>query len=151
MLAVGRSLPGGDASNLHWIEGDVETADLAGPYGIVVAGAAIHWFDLTVALPLFAELLADGGCLVVLDGDGAVSPAWHADEFELMLEIGERRTGIRPEFQIKEPEQRVILEHPLFSSPQRRFVVLEPSKSVGRMPSKHLQHAPYSVTFRCLH
>jgi SAM-dependent methyltransferase len=58
MIAEGRALPGGDDPRLRWIVGSVEDAPLASPYGLITAGAAIHWFDEARAMPRFAAALA---------------------------------------------------------------------------------------------
>jgi SAM-dependent methyltransferase len=58
MIARGRALPGGDASNLRWIVARIEEAPLDPPYTLVVAGDSIHWFEWETALPLFARILA---------------------------------------------------------------------------------------------
>lgn len=42
MVDAGRRRPGGRRSNLRWIVGAAETADLGGPYALVTAGAALH-------------------------------------------------------------------------------------------------------------
>ena len=55
MLAQARALPGGDAANLTWIESPIETAALGPPYGLVVAGESVHWFDWERRFPRFAE------------------------------------------------------------------------------------------------
>jgi SAM-dependent methyltransferase len=66
MVAVGRTLPGGDAGNLRWLEGDVEDVELEPPYALVVAGESVHWFDWERALPRFARSLSPRGLLAIL-------------------------------------------------------------------------------------
>jgi SAM-dependent methyltransferase len=74
MLAQARMLTGGDADNLTWIEGRIETAELDPPYGLVVAGESIHWFDWELALPRFASVLTQGGVLAVVYRDWLRAP-----------------------------------------------------------------------------
>lgn len=74
MLAQARALPGGDAANLAWIESPIETATLRAPYGLVVAGESVHWFDWQLALPRFAEVLAPGGVLALAYRDWIRAP-----------------------------------------------------------------------------
>ena len=112
MLAAGRSLPGGDDPRIRWVHARVEDAVLAGPYGLIVAGASVHWFDLDLALPRLSEQLEAGGKLAMLDGDGAYRAAWQTDE--LFMELGERRTGTRPHIHTPSDEPSRILDHPLF-------------------------------------
>lgn len=67
MLDRARSLPGGDRPNIRWIESDVETAELAPPYGLITAAACLHWFDLNVVMPRFADLLSPDGYLAIVE------------------------------------------------------------------------------------
>lgn len=53
MVDAGRSAPGGDATNLRWIVGSAETAPLAPPYGLVVAGQSLAWMEWSIVLPRF--------------------------------------------------------------------------------------------------
>ena len=66
MVAAGRRLPGADAANLRWLEGDVEDVELEPPYALIVAGDSVHWFDWDHALPRFARILSPGGVLAVV-------------------------------------------------------------------------------------
>jgi SAM-dependent methyltransferase len=74
MIAVGRTLPGGDAPNLRRIVERVELAELEPPYSLVVAGDSIHWLDWPAALPLLASLLEPDGMLAIVHRD------WLRDE-----------------------------------------------------------------------
>lgn len=65
MIAEGRGLPGGDASNIRWQVARAEEAELDPPYALVVGGASLHWMRWHVVLPRFAEALVPGGKLVV--------------------------------------------------------------------------------------
>jgi len=42
------------------------------PYGLIVAASSIHWMALDRTLPRFADALAEGAMLAVLDGDAPV-------------------------------------------------------------------------------
>ncbi len=66
MIALGRSLPGGDHPNLRWILGPVETAELHPPYALITAGESAHWFDWDVTLPRFHDLLTPAGMLALV-------------------------------------------------------------------------------------
>jgi SAM-dependent methyltransferase len=124
MLAVGQSLAGGDDSRIRWIHAAVEDAALSGPYGLIVAGASVHWFDLDVALPQLAEQLEPGAIFARVDGDGAYDAPWEATEVELFMDLGERRTGRRPNLRPASTAPVRILEHPLFI--HQRTLSLEP-------------------------
>ena len=67
MIARARTLPGGDHPALTWLVSPIETAPLAGPYGLITAAACLHWFDLNAVMPKFAELLSPGGHLALVD------------------------------------------------------------------------------------
>lgn len=67
---------------VRWIVATFEDADVAGPYGLAVAGESIHWTDWTVSFPKLARVLADGAVLVLVG----------------LLEggVGEERPGSQP-------------------------------------------------------
>lgn len=73
MIALAKTLPGGDRPNLHWIHAPIETAPLSGSYALVVAAASLHWMDWERTLPRFAELLIPRGRLVLVD---EIQPAY---------------------------------------------------------------------------
>lgn len=66
MIALGRTLPGGDDPRLRWIEGYAEDAPLDPPYALITAAQSLHWMELAVVLPRFASALAPDGSLAVL-------------------------------------------------------------------------------------
>ena len=90
MLAQARLLPGGEAGNLTWIESPIETAGLHPPYGLVVAGESVHWFEWEVALPRLASVLAAGGVLALVYRDWIRAP-----------ELGERLRPIYDDYAAK--------------------------------------------------
>lgn len=69
MIAAGRALPGGDDPRITWIHGSAEDAPLAPPYGLIVAGASLHWMDPTIVLPRFRDALAPGARLAIVHND----------------------------------------------------------------------------------
>src|ERR1700682_5766825 len=74
MVAHGRALPGGDDPHIRWVEGRAEDAPLSPPYGLIVAGAALHWMELGVVLPRFRAALAPDARLAIVDTE-AVHPS----------------------------------------------------------------------------
>jgi trans-aconitate methyltransferase len=66
MMEEGKQLPNGDHPHLRWLYGRVEDVALDPPYGLVTAGASLHWMDWNVVLPRFRELLVPGGYLAVV-------------------------------------------------------------------------------------
>lgn len=76
MIEAGRRLPGGTDPHLDWIVGSAEDAPLSPPYGLITAGASLHWLDLDVALPRFQGALAPGAVMAVADTEIVHGPYW---------------------------------------------------------------------------
>lgn len=74
MIAEGQRLPNGDHPNLHWIRGRAEDAPLNPPYGLVTAGASLHWMDWETVLPRWRRMLVSGGTLAILDTNAEPTP-----------------------------------------------------------------------------
>lgn len=73
MIAKGRSRMGGDAANLTWKEGEIETVELRPPYGLITAAASLHWMDWSIVLPRFAQMLTAEGFLAIVAEDSPTS------------------------------------------------------------------------------
>jgi SAM-dependent methyltransferase len=67
MIAVGQREPGGDHPHIRWLCSPLEQFAGHPPYALIVAGASLHWMDWAVVLPRFAEWLAPGGVLAIVD------------------------------------------------------------------------------------
>jgi SAM-dependent methyltransferase len=65
MVAVGKTLPGGDRPNIHWQVARAEEAVLDPPYALVVGGESMHWMDYGGLLPRLAGVLSTGGVVAV--------------------------------------------------------------------------------------
>ncbi len=65
MVAVGKTLPGGDNPALHWISERVEEVVFDTPYHLIIAGESLHWMDWELVLPRFHALLTTGGYLAL--------------------------------------------------------------------------------------
>jgi SAM-dependent methyltransferase len=78
MVAEGRCRPGGDAPNLRWIVGAVETTPLGGPYALATAGASMHWMRWPETFGQLAAVLTDRAFLAIV-GHGHEDPPWEAD------------------------------------------------------------------------
>lgn len=74
LMTEGRLLPHGRDPMLRWITGTAEEAPLTGPYGLITAGASIHWMDPTRAMPRFAAVLAPGAKLAIVDMEDGAHP-----------------------------------------------------------------------------
>lgn len=66
MLEQGKRLPGGDNPRLNWIYAPAEEAPLNPPYGLIMAGASLHWMDWDVVMPRFAHALSPGAYLALV-------------------------------------------------------------------------------------
>ncbi len=69
MIARARTLAGGDHPGITWVASHIETAPVTGPYGLITAGACLHWFDLNLVMPRFADLLSPEGYLAIVERD----------------------------------------------------------------------------------
>ncbi|MFL5020189.1 MAG: class I SAM-dependent methyltransferase [Rhizobium sp.] len=80
MIALGRSLPGGNALNIRWVESFGEDFPTGGEsFDLTVAAASIHWMDHG---RLFPHLLANataGHVMAVISGDDPFEPPWQSD------------------------------------------------------------------------
>ena len=116
MLEIGRALPGGASDKLHWQLASVEQAELTPPYGLVVAGASMHWMDLDVVLARFAEVLAPEGHFALVNGDAAVDPPWRGEERAIFADFIVRLQGKPPNFAASDREAlaRPMLSHPRY-------------------------------------
>src|SRR5580704_2492652 len=116
MLRVARSLPGAASGKIRWIHAAIEDAPLDPPYGLIVAASSIHWMDLDRTLPRFANALADGAMLVVLDGDAPVDAPWEREETQFMVDFLAARDGRRPAWwkTVRERFAEPVLIHPGF-------------------------------------
>jgi SAM-dependent methyltransferase len=65
MVSRGRALDGGDAPNLRWLVGRIEQAEVEPPYGLVVCGDSLHWFDWDLVMPTFGRWLSPSGHLAI--------------------------------------------------------------------------------------
>jgi SAM-dependent methyltransferase len=104
------------SSKIRWIHGLIEDAPLDPPYGLIVAASSIHWMDLDRTLPRFADTLAEGAMLAVLDGDAPVDAPWEREETEFMIEFIATLEGQRPKWwkTVRERFAEPVLMHPRF-------------------------------------
>ncbi len=79
MIALGKSLELGAATNLEWVESYAETAPLTGRYDTVVAALSIHWMNHDVLFPKLSKHLKTRHLFSVIEGDGAHKPPWESD------------------------------------------------------------------------
>ena len=96
MLRVARSLRKGDSLKIRWIRSTMEDAVLEPPYGLIVAGMSIHWMDVSWVLGKFANVLAPGGLLTLVSGDGPVDAPWQDAEKTFMADFIRKVSGKLP-------------------------------------------------------
>jgi SAM-dependent methyltransferase len=88
MIDEGRRLPVGDDRRLHWVLGRAEDAPLSPPYGLVTAGASLHWLDLDAALPRLRDALAPSAVMTIVDTEN-VHGAYHPEILAVIKEHSE--------------------------------------------------------------
>lgn len=104
MIALGRTLPGGDHPHLHWLLGHMEDVSLAPPYALVTAGESLHWMEWEVVLPRFQQVLSPGGSVAIVERQPRPEP-WDAALRELFAEFSTNRL-FQPYDLVIELEQR---------------------------------------------
>lgn len=114
MLEQGRQSPGGDHPSIRWILAPVESAPLDPPYALAVAGASFHWFEQEHVLARLRGLLGPGALLAVLDGDTPWRPPWREQEVAIMVDFGERMTGVRPTWRGTDVATKPLVTSPRF-------------------------------------
>jgi len=86
MQSEARRAPGGDSERIRWILGTAETAPLDPPYGLVTAGASIHWMDPDVVMPRFRESLAPGAVLAIVNSESVYAAQKWRDELIALIQ-----------------------------------------------------------------
>ena len=75
MIEIGRNREGGDLPNIRWVCQSAEEFPYEdGRYGLIVAGASIHWMDWHTVLPRMATSLSAGGHLAIVSGHEIAAP-----------------------------------------------------------------------------
>ena len=67
MVDAGRAMADDSRQNISWFVEPAEKFSCAGPVGLAVAGASMHWFDLPVVCRRLATVMAPGAQLAVCD------------------------------------------------------------------------------------
>ncbi|MFB9235842.1 class I SAM-dependent methyltransferase [Plantactinospora siamensis] len=75
MVEAGRNRPGGARDNLRWIVGGVESVPLHGPYGLVTAGASLHWMRWRPLMRRLSAAMTERAVLAIVD-HGARDLPW---------------------------------------------------------------------------
>ncbi|KAJ56157.1 hypothetical protein ACMU_10420 [Actibacterium mucosum KCTC 23349] len=76
MIALGRTLPRGDAANLTWLQAYAEDAPLAGAFDVVTFASSIHWMNPEQLFDRLAPHLHPRHLLAVVSGDTPHDPPW---------------------------------------------------------------------------
>jgi SAM-dependent methyltransferase len=116
MLRIAHTLPEGCDPRIRWVCARIEHAELSPPYGLIVAGASIHWMEVDRVLPRLRETQAPGAFLAVLDGDAPVAPPWEGEATRFMLDFLEKTEEGRPQWWASASQRlrQPILVHPAF-------------------------------------
>jgi len=86
MLREARQTSSAGSERIRWIFGTAEEAPLEPPYGLVTAGASIHWMDPDVVMPRFRESLAPGGLLAIVNSESIYAHQEWRDEFIALIQ-----------------------------------------------------------------
>lgn len=104
MMARGRTLPGGDHAQLHWILGAVEDVPLRPPYALITAGDSLHWMDWETVFPRFAAACSPRGFVAIVRRID-LAPPWQQGLLRLIQRFSTMR-NYQPFNLIDEVEQR---------------------------------------------
>lgn len=86
MLALAVSLENGEASNIAWVQGNAENADLGSQkFELVVAANSIHWMEPDRLFGKLQEHVAQDHAFAVVSGDDAHDPPWRAEWVEFLV------------------------------------------------------------------
>lgn len=92
MLDAGRRAPGGDHPSIRWIQGRAEDVKFEKPYGLVCAGASLHWMDWEIVMPRFESVLTPAGQVAIVGSDDSTVP-WRDELLQLI-----RTYSVSPEW-----------------------------------------------------
>lgn len=134
MLALARTLPGGQSPNMRWLLGRAEEVALDPPYALITAGRSLHWMDWKVALPRFARLLTPQGVLAIVHTRELPSP-WS----QPLRELSQRytaRTGGGHRDMIEQLEQAHLFQRwgEYTTAPLTQYLTIE--EHIGRHHSR---------------
>ena len=110
MIARGRTLPGGDDPRIRWILGRAEDAPLSPPYGLITAGASLHWMQLDVVLPRFRDALAAGAHLVILNTEKKDVGEWHAQLLDVIRRYSPLKNYLEPHERVAQDAKKGLFK-----------------------------------------
>jgi SAM-dependent methyltransferase len=97
MLARAGALPGGASPKIRWLHGRIEDVETQPPYALITAGESLHWMDLGVALPRFAQWLSPHGVLAIAHlGDSGDWPVPWRDGYRQIARRFTNNPSYRP-------------------------------------------------------
>jgi len=100
MIAAGRERPGGGHPGLRWLHGVADEVPLgeAGPYGLAVAGASLHWLPWQRIMARLRDVLSDDGLLAIVE-HGYHRLPW-GDEVAAIMARHSRNPDFDPRFDV---------------------------------------------------
>jgi SAM-dependent methyltransferase len=112
MLALAVSLENGDASNIAWVQGNAEDANLGSEqFELVVAANSIHWMEPDRLFGKLQKHVAEDHAIAVVSGDDAHDPPWRADWVEFLVKWIPIATGEPFDLQRKTSEWSAWKKH----------------------------------------
>jgi SAM-dependent methyltransferase len=100
MIAAGRERPGGGNPGLRWLHGPLHEVPLAGPYGLAMAGASLHWMPWARTMARLQEVLSEQGVFAVVE-HGYHRLPW-GDDVARVIARHSRNPGFDPRFDAAE-------------------------------------------------
>jgi SAM-dependent methyltransferase len=85
MIGEARGAAGADRENIRWMLGTAESATLDPPYGLITAGASIHWMDPEVVMPRFARALAPAAVMAIVNSESVYPEHQWRDDFIALI------------------------------------------------------------------
>ena len=125
MLNKARSLPGGDAPNIRWINQTAEAFNYPQTYALVAAAQSLHWMDWEIVFPRIRQALSPSGRLAIVLGRELSPQPWRVELTPLLAQYSTNR-AFQPYDLIDELTQRK-----LFSLEQR--VKTDPQPCLSRL------------------
>ncbi len=84
MLKMVQTRPGWDRENIRWGCTSAEEFDYGDRYGLIVAGASLHWMDWYVVLPKMRRALLAGALLAIAGGRQEERSPWRNSVMEII-------------------------------------------------------------------
>jgi ubiquinone/menaquinone biosynthesis C-methylase UbiE len=107
MLRMARTRPGWDRENIRWVCTSAEEFDYRERYGLITAGASLHWMDWYVVLGEMRRSLLESAFLAIASGRQEENSPWRDRSMEIIPRYSTNR-DFQPYDLIEELESRSL-------------------------------------------